>query len=89
MSATGTAKRTDRFDVRSGDGTTIAVWVEGDGPPLVMVHGSLQDHTASGALVAGSWVRVVFGPLVAAGNPPPDLDEQIVWITDHSYRLRE
>ena len=52
MSATGTAKRTDRFDVRSGDGTTIAVWVEGDGPPLVMVHGSLQDHTASGALVA-------------------------------------
>jgi pimeloyl-ACP methyl ester carboxylesterase len=26
-------------------------WVEGEGPPLVMVHGSLQDHTASGALV--------------------------------------
>jgi pimeloyl-ACP methyl ester carboxylesterase len=31
--------------------TSLAVWVEGNGPPLVMVHGSLQDHTASGALV--------------------------------------
>jgi hypothetical protein len=37
--------------VRSADGTALAVWVEGDGPPLVMVHGSLQDHSASGALV--------------------------------------
>jgi pimeloyl-ACP methyl ester carboxylesterase len=53
MSPTRTAesKRTDRFDVSSDDGTRIAVWVDGDGPPLVMVHGSLQDHTASGALV--------------------------------------
>jgi pimeloyl-ACP methyl ester carboxylesterase len=37
--------KTDRFDVRSVDGTTLAVWVEGDGPPLVMVHGSIADHT--------------------------------------------
>ena len=42
---------TARFDVRSADGTTIAVWVEGDGPALVMVHGSMQDHTDSAALV--------------------------------------
>lgn len=42
---------TARFDVRSADGTTIAVWVEGDGPALVMVHGSTQDHTVSAALV--------------------------------------
>lgn len=40
-----------RFDVQSADGTSLAVWVEGEGAPLVMVHGSLQDHTASGALV--------------------------------------
>jgi len=40
-----------RFDVRSDDGIPIAVWVEGDGPALVMVHGSLQDHTVSHALV--------------------------------------
>ncbi|MGH3863176.1 alpha/beta fold hydrolase [Actinokineospora sp.] len=41
-----------RFDVRSADGTTIAVWVEGEGPALVLVHGSIQDHTISAALVA-------------------------------------
>jgi pimeloyl-ACP methyl ester carboxylesterase len=40
-----------RFDVRSPDGTALAVWVDGEGPPLVMVHGSLQDHTISAALV--------------------------------------
>jgi len=48
MTSIGTT--TLRFDVRSEDGTTIAVWVEGDGPALVMVHGSLQDHTISAAL---------------------------------------
>ncbi len=34
-----------RFDVRSEDGTSLAVWIDGDGPPLVMVHGSVSDHT--------------------------------------------
>jgi 3-oxoadipate enol-lactonase len=34
-----------RFDVRSVDGTSLAVWVEGSGPPLVLVHGSIADHT--------------------------------------------
>ena len=33
-----------RFDVRSADGTSIAVWADGDGPPLVLVHGGLNDH---------------------------------------------
>ncbi len=45
------AEDADRFDVRSADGTTIAVFVEGEGPALVMVHGSLQDHTATGVLM--------------------------------------
>lgn len=40
-----------RFDIRSPDGTPIAVWVEGEGLALVLVHGSLQDHTISAALV--------------------------------------
>jgi hypothetical protein len=44
--------------------------------------------SASGALVAGSWARVVFGTLVAAGKPPDELPERVVWITDHAYRLR-
>lgn len=34
-----------RLDVRSTDGTSIAVWADGVGPPLVMVHGALSDHT--------------------------------------------
>ncbi len=41
-----------RFDVTSADGTPIAVWVEGRGAPLVMVHGALSDHHRFSALVA-------------------------------------
>lgn len=42
----------DRFDVRSADGTPIAVWVDGTGPALVMVHGSIADHTTFEPFVA-------------------------------------
>ena len=31
--------------VVSGDGTAIAFWSSGDGPPLVVVHGAPADHT--------------------------------------------
>ena len=49
---TGTpAVDTDEFTVRSPDGVELAVWVDGQGPPLVLVHGSIQDHTISAALV--------------------------------------
>jgi pimeloyl-ACP methyl ester carboxylesterase len=42
-----------RFDVQAPDGTVIAVWVEGEGrPAMVLVHGSLQDHSISAALLA-------------------------------------
>lgn len=40
----------ERFTVRSADGVDIAVWVAGRGPALVLVHGSIQDHTISAAL---------------------------------------
>ena len=40
------------FEVRSSDGTPIAVWVQGDGPPLVLVHGSLRDHRVFEPLIA-------------------------------------
>ena len=45
--------------------------------------------SAHGALVAGGWVRAVFGTLIAVGKPPEGLDEVFVWITDHAYRLQE
>lgn len=42
----------DRFDVSAVDGTPIAVWVEGEGPALVMVHGSIADHTTFDPFIA-------------------------------------
>jgi pimeloyl-ACP methyl ester carboxylesterase len=33
----------ERWDVKSGDGGSIAVWVEGEGPPLVLMHGLVGD----------------------------------------------
>jgi hypothetical protein len=44
MDAAPTSDQAGRFDVRSADGTSLAVWVEGSGPALVMVHGSIADH---------------------------------------------
>jgi pimeloyl-ACP methyl ester carboxylesterase len=43
--ATVTEGDASRIDVGSSDGTHLAVWVEGSGPALVMVHGSIADHT--------------------------------------------
>lgn len=35
----------------SRDGTSLGVFVDGDGPPLLLVHGSLADHTTFDDLV--------------------------------------
>ena len=43
--------RTARLDV-AADGTQIAVWIEGTGPALVMVHGSIADHTTFEPFIA-------------------------------------
>ena len=40
----GTAEAT-MTRVESRDGTEIAVWSSGQGPPLVLVHGAVADHT--------------------------------------------
>lgn len=39
------------FTVRAEDGVRLAVWQDGQGPALVLVHGSFQDHSASAALI--------------------------------------
>lgn len=58
--------------------------------PLVLEPGRSWTGTISapGALVAGSWARVVFGPLVSVGSPPEGVAEHVVWFTDSAHRLR-
>lgn len=48
----GSGAVAQQFTVRSPDHVDLAVWVDGEGPPLVLVHGSIQDHSISAALVA-------------------------------------
>jgi hypothetical protein len=44
--------------------------------------------SSRGSLADSAYVRISFGPLVAQGEPPPDMDQStVVWITDESYRL--
>jgi hypothetical protein len=42
---------------------------------------------APGSLAAGLYVRLVFGQLVAVGEPPKSMPTQFSWITDHAYEL--
>jgi hypothetical protein len=43
--------------------------------------------SAPGSLADGSWIRVSFGPLRARGDPPPEMESVVVWITDSAYRV--
>ena len=52
MSTTNTAgATTNRFDVRSADGTSLTVWADGSGPALVLVHGAPSEHDTFDPLV--------------------------------------
>ena len=42
---------TTRLDVRSPDGTSLAVWVDGEGPALVLAHGCPSEHSTFDPLV--------------------------------------
>jgi hypothetical protein len=61
-------------------------------PPLATflpVGGSWSGRiSAPGALPGGSFVRIVFGPLRAVGDPPKGLQPEVTWITDASLELR-
>jgi hypothetical protein len=48
-------------------------------------HGTIS---APGSLAAGLFVRIVYGQLVADGDPPKSMPTQFSWITDHAYELR-
>jgi hypothetical protein len=58
-------------------------------PPEVLSPGETWRATISapGSLADSAYVRVSFGPLVAEGDPPADMQSTVVWITDESYRL--
>lgn len=43
--------------VASNDGTRIAYWRSGGGPPLLLVHGATADHTTTWRLVRGELER--------------------------------
>lgn len=82
----------EELEERNRDGTLPAVRAAtGYAPelPRVLEPGASWEGelSARGALVAGAWARVVFGTLVAVGKPPDELDEKVIWITDHAYEL--
>jgi hypothetical protein len=66
-----------------------AVRFEPELPPLLEPGSSWSGTmSAPGSLVADSWARVVFGPLVSVGSAPDGLEEHVAWITDRTYHLR-
>jgi pimeloyl-ACP methyl ester carboxylesterase len=52
MTPPDAAGRSASFDVVSTDGTAIKVWFGGEGPSIVLVHGSLRDHKILEPLIA-------------------------------------
>jgi hypothetical protein len=83
----------DELEERNKEGTLPAVRAatlyEPELPTILEPDASWEgEMAANGALVADSWVRVVFGTLVAVGKPPEELGDVVVWITDNTYRLR-
>lgn len=70
-------------------GLRAAQWFEPRLPGRLAPGASWRGTIAApGTLAAGRWVRVVFGPLVAVGDPPNGMPDRFVWITDHAHRLR-
>jgi hypothetical protein len=58
-------------------------------PPDVLAPGARWEATlaAPGRLADGSYARVVFGTLVAAGEPPGEMQPAVIWITDRAHKL--
>jgi hypothetical protein len=58
-------------------------------PPGKLAPGKTWRATLSapGSLAAGSYLRVAFGPLVADGKPPNEIEPVVFWITDLAHSL--
>lgn len=59
-------------------------------PPSRLAPGTKWRGTISapGALAAGLYLRLVYGPFVAVGEPPEGMQAGFSWITDHAHRLK-
>ena len=59
-------------------------------PPAELAPDARWEGTiaAPGALAAGSWLRVTFGPLIAREKPSEDIPQQLLWISDNAHQLR-
>ena len=83
----------DELEERNAQGTLPAIrsakTYEPELPLLLEPGGTWSGViSAPGSLVAGSWVRVVFGTLIAIGVTNDVLEERVVWISDSAYPLR-
>ena len=82
------AERAERRQRSAGDTPRCALRAEPAGDPRTRRDVARGRSRHRGHSPPGSWVRVVFGTLVSVGNPPEELGENVVWITDRAYRLR-
>jgi hypothetical protein len=59
-------------------------------PPPRLAPGARWRGTiaAPGPLAAGLYLRIVYGPFVAVGDPPEGMQPGFSWITDHALRLK-
>jgi pimeloyl-ACP methyl ester carboxylesterase len=66
---------TESILVRCPDGGHVAVWPAGQGPALVLVHGSMSDHTTFDPLVAALRARIACYAMDRRGfGASPDAD---------------
>ena len=63
--------RATRFDIDAVDGMPLAVWEHGDGPAIVMVHGSIADHTTFDPFVAVLGEQMTTYSVDRRGSAPP------------------
>lgn len=82
----------DELESRNRDGALPAVRAAtafAPELPAILEPGAAWEGriSARGSLVAGAFVRVVFGTLIAVGKAPEELSEELVWITDSALEL--
>jgi hypothetical protein len=83
----------EEVERRSGEGELPGIRAAGRFTPALparLAPGSSWRGTigARGSLAAGLYLRLVYGPFVAVGDPPEGMQSGFSWITDHAHRLK-